>query len=68
MKVIGQAVARSRGQYPVLDSGACALIEPGQTFDIFDSPGLPAWADEVPPPEPPRQLKARKTPAVTDIA
>lgn len=81
MKVIGQAIARELGQYPVNPTGACALIEPGQVFDVYEGPGLPAWADEVVPrqaqadevvpSEPARRAKAPKAHKVlsaSDIA
>lgn len=71
MKVIGQAIARELGQYPVSPAGACALIEPGERFDVYDLHGVPAWADEVvekvepppPPAKPPKLPKSSKEPA-----
>lgn len=66
MKVIGQAVAREMGQYPVNPAGACALIEPGQVFDVYDTPGLPAWADKVVKRKAQPQEPAE--PAASDIA
>lgn len=73
MKVIGQAIAREVGQYPVSPTGACDLIQPGRQFDVYDKHGVPTWADEVveapaPTPAPSKPTKGPKPPAAADIA
>lgn len=71
MKVIGRAVAREVGQYPVNAAGSCDLIEPGREFDVYEVHGVPGWAEEVvadAPKAPAKKAAKGAPPTVDEIA
>lgn len=68
-KVIGRARALARGYYPVNDAGNCALIEPGDEFDLREGHEAGPWFERLQPEVQDKPVRAPRTkkPEATEV-